>query len=1188
MGAIVNSGIGFYEATSRTVKTSFDLLHKGVPIFERYFNGQSESVVGIGTSISTISIPNHNFVTGEEVIYDYSFDFLHRPIGIVTTNIPGIGITDILPSKLYIIKLDAQYIRFAAAPEDATIENPKFLQITSVGIGTLHKISSIDPDSRLLLTIDNVIQSPIVGTGITSHLLDNLTTVTDIVGLSTTKNLFNGDLIKINDEIMEVRTVGFTSSNYLLVRRPVMGSSLGIHSIGDTVEKLSGNYTVNDNTVHFASAPFGIRPIGTGTTVGSPLSDYDYSGINTSSKFSGRCFIRSGIPGDTKKTYSDNYIFDDISENFSGLQTNFTLKVGDEDVSGFDLDSAVILVRDVFQSPKVESNVTISGNYEIKSGTSSTSIEMDFIGLKDFSADDINSSGVPIGGIIASVGSSSGFGYQKLKQAGGSATLNLDGSIASVEVSDGGSGYRPTIQSPINVYARTGDYTNDFIVKIGEAVVGTSIEDSGKIVSVNITNPGSGYSEIENPPSIIFDKPLNYTSIPLVYSSSSQPGVGTGAKANIIVGQGSSVISFELSEYGYGYKTGDILTLPLGFQNNGIEGLVDYVYTTIGVGTAIAPGITTTFSSPLVIDDGVTVLVNETSTVIIGDNVYRSIVEEFQIYVDRTYSDKFSSWSFGELEVFDSPEALFDGARVTFPLTVDGVLKSIIGDSSIDIQSALLVFLNGILQVPGEGYIFDGGSTFTFTEAPNGPLEGTVNTGDNCQVLFYRGTKNIDVIDVDVTETIKTGDFVQIFGEEDRLRQENRLVHLIDSTSSLISNIYAGVGIVSDISLKRTLNWTKQSDDLFILGEEVTKDRPLYEARINPFTNIIQNVGTAVSTSIYVEGAKTYFDNYREDITGEISSTIEIVDILDISRASLTAEVSNSGIVDNLVINDPGTGYQNGNVNLIISPPVGLGTTSQAKGYAIASNGSITSFVITDGGIGYNRTSPPDVFVEKPVSVRETITDVSYTGDFGVLTGIAVTTIGIGSTGLLFNLYVPEGSVIRDQAVTGIAITVSNLSKGDYFTLKNTYFGNGITSLDLDGNIIGVSTSFLDNIYQVYDVSYQRKVFTVTDSITGFEIFNSPGIIEEGVVITVEDGATLLIDEFSTTEVIVRVEDVYPEISAIQPALDLGNYSWGRIDTIRRRSPSQFKSLYENGMEGIPSSPIVRRVKPLNYFNYVS
>lgn len=1181
MGALINSGIGAYESTSKAVKTSFELNHRGVPIFERYFNGQSETVIDIENS--RISIPNHNFVSGEEVEYNYDYDFLHEPIGIKTTTIAGVGLTDILPSRLYIIRDDGLHIRFADSPENATVEFPIPIELRSVGIGTLHKIASKDTDSRVLLAVDNIIQSPLVGTGVTVSLLFDVNTIVDIIGVSTTTNLYNGDLIKVNDEIMEIRTVGFSSANYLLVRRPVVGTNLGIHTVGNIVEKLSGNYTITGNQLNFTGAPFGIRPTAIGITEGASFNDFDYTGINTSSKFSGRVFTRSAIPGSTNKAYHDNYIFDDISEQFTGISSEFYLKTNKTDVSNFNLDSSLLLIRDVFQTPTVTYNNFNSGNYELNVGVSS--VQVNFTGLVEFNQDDVNSSGVPIGGVISSVGSSEGFAYQKLKVASASPTLSPSGTIQSIEINDSGSGYRPTIQNPINVYAKTGDFNNELIVKVGEAVVGEDINNKGRIVSINITNPGSDYS-VENSPEIIIDQPLNYTNIPLVYSSSSQPGVGTGAKIDVVVGQGSSIISFEIKEYGYGYKPGDILTLPFGYDNGGIEGLVDFDYNVLTVNQSINPGITTTFDSPTVVDDGILVYVDDTGTLIIGDNKYVSILEEFQIYVDSVYKDKFSSWSFGELEIFDSPQNLFNGRRTVFPLTINGIPKSIVGDFRLDLQSALIVFVNGILQVPGEGYVFNGGSTIRFTDPPNGPLEGTQNTGDTCQIAFYRGTKNVDVINVDILESIKKGDTVRLLGTEDIYKQDSRLVHRITSTSRFDTNIYAGVGIVSDTSFQRSLYWSKQREDLFVDGQAVTKDRPLYEPKIYPVTNIIKNVGTAASTSIYVEAAKAFFDNYREDINGDVFEDIEILDQSEKIRASATAYVS-SGIVTSIIVTDGGSGYENGTNPLVsISVPVGVGTTGRATAYGNVSSGKITSITITNPGYGY--TSTPEVFIEQPAGKREVISGVSYIGDYGVVTGIVTTSIGVGSTGLTFSLYVPEGSSIRDTAITGVAITVSQLQQGDYFTVKNSYVGNGITSLDLDGNIIGIGTTFVDNVYQVYSTSFDSKTFDTTETISGFEIYNSPGVIDEGITITIDDDSILVIDEFSTTNVTVRVAEVYSSLDSLSPTLFYADYSWSKIQTVGRRSPKTFESYNQNGVVGLTTSPIVRRINPLNYVDYIS
>ena len=74
----------------------------------------------------------------------------------------------------------------------------------------------------------------------------------------------------------------------------------------------------------------------------------------------------------------------------------------------------------------------------------------------------------------------------------------------------------------------------------------------GHIVSVAITNPGSGYTST-NQPFVVFDDPVSYSNIHLNYSSSSVVGVGTSAVVDIVVGQGSSVIDFTFRNTGYGF-----------------------------------------------------------------------------------------------------------------------------------------------------------------------------------------------------------------------------------------------------------------------------------------------------------------------------------------------------------------------------------------------------------------------------------------------------------------------------------------------------------------------------------------------------------------------------------------------------------------------------------------------------------
>ena len=160
-------------------------------------------------------------------------------------------------------------------------------------------------------------------------------------------------------------------------------------------------------------------------------------------------------------------------------------------------------------------------------------------------------------------------------------------------------------------------------------------------------------------------------SIDLTYSSDSVTGVGTGGKVDVVVGQGSSIISFRITNTGSAYGNDEILTIPIGG----------------------ATGIPTDPSKTY---------------------------KEFQLTLDPCFYDEFTGWSMGEFETVDNVEKYITGSRKDFPLTRDNGTLTIRGEkgSKIIEQDLLLVFVNDVPQVPGKGYTFPGGSTLTFTEAP--------------------------------------------------------------------------------------------------------------------------------------------------------------------------------------------------------------------------------------------------------------------------------------------------------------------------------------------------------------------------------------------------------------------------------------------------------------------------------------
>ncbi|MEC8553112.1 MAG: hypothetical protein VXY93_21640, partial [Pseudomonadota bacterium] len=92
-------------------------------------------------------------------------------------------------------------------------------------------------------------------------------------------------------------------------------------------------------------------------------------------------------------------------------------------------------------------------------------------------------------------------------------------------------------------------------------------------------------------------------------------------------------------------------------------------------------------------------------------------INEFELEVLQIFNDKFSAWQFGEIDFIDDIKNLQDGSRVRFPLFFNGQLLSFEKDSTnsqsalIDLDAVLLIFVNGVLQKPGQSYSFEGGTT---------------------------------------------------------------------------------------------------------------------------------------------------------------------------------------------------------------------------------------------------------------------------------------------------------------------------------------------------------------------------------------------------------------------------------------------------------------------------------------------
>ena len=1092
--SVLKSSNGGYTGTLLDVKTAFGLKHEGKQIFLRGFDGSDPAIVN--TTNDSISITDHYFVTGEAVRYSSPGAGTTAAIEIASQSIPGVGVTDKLPSTvdLFVVASDTKAIKLATSASNALAFNPSVISIASTGVGAGHSITATNQNQKVLLAVDNIVQSPVVAFGVTYSLDQNVVFQQDI-RLTGVTSIFSGDLLKVNDEIMVVASTGVGHTNNVNVLRARMGTTRGSHSAGDLVEKLSGEYNIVGNTVNFSSAPKGPEPEEVDVTV-DPDS-VDFVGITTTSYFQGRSFMRSALVNTNQETYSTNYIFDNISYKFTGLTSSFTLTNNGSNVTGVATRNPFVVLNGILQQPTGDQPPSIQvGDYRMNQQTGITSIT--FTGNDGVPTGyDPNGGEYPAGGLMISVGSINGLGYQPLVAAGGTVTVSPTGTITSVSIANSGSGYRAGIQTVVNVGVQT---YSDGLPNI--EFIGTAAISGGHIVSVAITNPGAGYTGT-NLPDVIFDDPLSYSNLDLSYSPG-YSGSGQGATVDIVVGQGSSVINFELRNPGFGYGIGERITVDVG-------------------GTTGIP------TDP------------------------NASFERFELTVDRVYSDKFNSWAVGDLEVLDVLDNKFDGNKRNFQLTLSGVPYSIIArkGSLVDVEQTLIVFINDTLQVPGEAFEFTGGSIIKFTEPPK--------AGDTSKILFYKGSSGIDVQFVDIIDTVKVGDTLDIdnnpdLGQGIGIDEDMRVVTGISTLDTVFTNTYPGPGISTDELLLRPVTWCKQLVDKVIDGEPVGKDRPNYEPHIFPSSYLIQPV--SLSTSIvYVDSVRPLYNGDNESNAKGFQNRIQIVSQDSIVSASATAIVSTAGTISSINITNSGLGYTFV-PELTVSSPVGLGTTQRASGTVSVSGGSISSIVVVNTGTGYTTSNPPVVLIEEPELIKETINVSSYNGDYGHVVGLGTTDSG-SQEQLIFDLHIPQDSFMRNIALVGTAVTISGISEGDYFTIygTNTSIGNTFGTQRTDGSSIGVGTTALDMVYQA--VSVEVKELTI------------PGI-----------GQTFI------SRVVTNVDSYGTGFTTVSLP-NLGNYSWGKINLDERSQSRSFEFYGDNGLSGITTSGLLSRGAPLKSNSYI-
>ena len=97
-----------------------------------------------------------------------------------------------------------------------------------------------------------------------------------------------------------------------------------------------------------------------------------------------------------------------------------------------------------------------------------------------------------------------------------------------------------------------------------------------------------------------------------------------------------------------------------------------------------------------------------------------------------------------------------------------------------------------------------------------------------------------------------------------------------------------------------------------------------------------------------------------------------------------------------------------------------LEQTARAEATATIANGSVNAITVgVQSGIGYTGTNPPVVLIGAQPTLTESNTVVSFTGDSGVISGIAITTVGgITHPTIQLDLVIPFDSDLRNSNIT--------------------------------------------------------------------------------------------------------------------------------------------------------------------------
>ena len=566
-------------------------------IFSAGANVFNSNGVGLGTIVSIdangITLDS-NIPSGTATYYtdNLGFGVSMSNAGTATT-ITGsysCGLTtDKMPSRVYCIKFNADTFKLTG------IKNSGIgFTFTDYGQGNDHVFEMKKKNEKALITIDNIAQYPLLYTDIAHTTSLNFNENTEHIALSGISSVNPRDLVKIDDEYVKVINVGLGTNpngpitgiggfSLIQVERGSSGTLATSHTSSVEARVYRGSYNIVGDSIYFTEAPKGAGDNDKTDNRNLPL---------TKSAFSGRVFLRSD--------YTGNLIYDDMSDGFTGIAQTFGITYRGEDVDSVEPGSGILFINEIFQTPTTENNE--GNNYELESENDATQIT--FTGIKSPATNqlivsdyDVNANQLPRGGVIISMGSTSGLGYAPLVGANAVFDLDTNGTIVGVKDS-------PTTGELIGIVTAVYDNVSGiltvtsqgdhYFAGLGDYVYLDSLEFSCSSEHVGVTTTifpdgtlGNIFPVVSIASSTSFAANIGVCTIPHVYEGGGQafpyypdltPGsgyygevsigitfashTGTDADISVTVGAGGS-LAYTINDGGSGYSNAfPILPVP--------------------------------------------------------------------------------------------------------------------------------------------------------------------------------------------------------------------------------------------------------------------------------------------------------------------------------------------------------------------------------------------------------------------------------------------------------------------------------------------------------------------------------------------------------------------------------------------------------------------------------------------------